>query len=89
MLDGSDALLYHDDLAAISTPSYFHQFIEHAAARRLQFLSEADLADSQLRDVPEGVGELVASLPRDVVVREQYLDFFSNRAFPPAAPRAR
>ena len=81
MLDGSDALLYHDDLAAISTPFYFHEFMEHAAARGLQFLSEADLADSQLRDVPEGVGELVASLQRDVVVREQYLDFFNNRAF--------
>jgi SAM-dependent methyltransferase len=81
MLDGSDALLYHDDLAAISTPFYFHEFMEHAAAAGLQFLSEADLADSQLRDVPDGVGELVASLPPDVVVREQYLDFFSNRAF--------
>ncbi|HEX3974857.1 MAG TPA: methyltransferase regulatory domain-containing protein [Solirubrobacteraceae bacterium] len=81
MLDGSDALLYHDDLAAISTPFYFHEFMEHAAARGLQFLSEADLADSQLRDVPEGVGGLVAALPPDVVVREQYLDFFSNRAF--------
>ena len=81
MLDGSDALLYHDDLAAISTPFYFHEFMEHAAAHGLQFLSEADLADSQLRDVPEGVGELIGSLPPDVVVREQYLDFFSNRAF--------
>ena len=81
MLDGSDALLYHDDLAAISTPFYFHEFMEHATPRGLQFLSEADLADSQLRDVPEGVGELIASLPPDVVVREQYLDFFNNRAF--------
>ncbi|HEX3688287.1 MAG TPA: class I SAM-dependent methyltransferase [Solirubrobacteraceae bacterium] len=81
MLDGSDALLYHDDLATVSTPFYFHEFVEHATAHGLQFLSEADLADSQLRDVPEGVGELVASLPPDVVVREQYLDFFSNRAF--------
>jgi SAM-dependent methyltransferase len=81
MLDGSDALLYHDDLAAISTPFYFHEFMTHAAAHGLQFLSEADLADSQLTDVPEGVAELVASLPRDVVVREQHLDFFTNRAF--------
>ena len=81
MLDGSDALLYHDDLAAISTPFYFHEFIEHATAHGLQFMSEADLADSQLRDVPESVGELIASLPADVVVREQHLDFFNNRAF--------
>lgn len=81
MLDGSDALLYHDDLAAISTPFYFHEFMEHATGHGLQFLSEADLADSQMRDVPESVGELIASLPPDVVVREQYLDFFTNRAF--------
>ena len=92
MLAASDALLYHDDLAPVSTPFYFHEFIEQAACHDLQFLSEAQLSDSQLRDVPERVGELIASLPDDVVVREQYLDFFTNRMFrqtllvPAAAP---
>ncbi len=81
MLASGEALLYHDDLAPVSTPFYFHEFIEHAAAHELQFLSEANLADSQLRDVPEGVGELMANLPRDVIVREQHLDFFLNRMF--------
>jgi len=81
MLAASDALLYHDDLAPISTPFYFHEFIEHAAAHELQFLSEAQLSDRQLRDVPAHVGEFIASLPDDVVVREQYLDFFTNRMF--------
>jgi SAM-dependent methyltransferase len=81
MLPASDALLYHDDLAAVSTPFYFHEFMEHAEAHGLQFLSEADLSDSQMRDVPERVGELIASLPADVVAREQYLDFLNNRMF--------
>lgn len=81
MLTFSDALLYHDDLAPISTPFYFHEFIEHAAHHGLQFLSEADLSDSQLRDVPERVAEFMATVPDDVVVREQYLDFFTNRMF--------
>ena len=81
MLAASDALLYHDELASISTPFYFHEFIEHAAAHELQFLSEAQLSDSQLRDVPADVGEFIAGLPDDVVVREQYLDFFTNRMF--------
>jgi SAM-dependent methyltransferase len=81
MLGASEALLYHDDLAPISTPFYFHEFMEHAAAHELQFLSEADLSDSQLRDVPASVGELIASLPADVIAREQYLDFFTNRMF--------
>jgi SAM-dependent methyltransferase len=81
MLSYSDALLFHDDLAEVSTPFYFHEFIEHANARGLQFLAEADLFESQMRDVPESAGRLMASLPPDVVVSEQYMDFFKNRMF--------
>jgi SAM-dependent methyltransferase len=95
MLDSSQALLFHDDLAPVSTPFYFHEFIEHAQAHALAFLSEADLGDSQLRDVPGSVAELIAGLPEDVIVREQHLDFFTNRMFrqtllvPAAAPVTR
>jgi SAM-dependent methyltransferase len=81
MLDNGDALLYHDDLAEISTPFYLHEFIDHASAHGLQFMSEAELSDSQLYDVPAAVAELIEALPDDVVVREQYLDFFRNRMF--------
>lgn len=81
MLGYSDALLFHDDLAEVSTPFYFHEFVEHARARGLQFLSEADLFESQMRDMPESAGRLMASLPQDAVVREQYMDFFKNRMF--------
>jgi SAM-dependent methyltransferase len=81
MLGYPDALLFHDDLAEISTPFYFHEFIEHARQHRLAFLSEADLFESRMRDLPESAGRLVAALPEDVVVREQYLDFFKNRMF--------
>ena len=81
MLGYSDALLFHDDLAEVSTPFYFHEFVEHAQARGLQFLSEADLFESQMREVPESAGQLMANLPQDAVVREQYMDFFKNRMF--------
>ncbi|MFZ1155757.1 MAG: class I SAM-dependent methyltransferase [Solirubrobacteraceae bacterium] len=81
MLGYSDALLFHDDLAEVSTPFYFHEFIEHASKRGLQFLSEADLFESQMRDVPASAGNLMAGLSEDVVVREQYMDFFKNRMF--------
>ncbi len=81
MLGYSDALLFHDDLADVSTPFYFHEFVEHAQARDLQFLSEADLFESQMREVPESAGQLMANLPQDAVVREQYMDFFKNRMF--------
>jgi SAM-dependent methyltransferase len=81
MLSYSDALLFHDDLAEISTPFYFHEFVEHAAHHKLAFLAEADLFESQMRDVPDSAERLMADLPPDVVVREQYLDFFKNRMF--------
>ena len=81
MLEGSDALLYHDELAEVSTPFYFHEFIEQASSHGLQFLSEASLSDSQMREVPAGVAALMAALPPEAVVREQYLDFFRNRMF--------
>jgi SAM-dependent methyltransferase len=81
MLGYSDALLFHDDLAEVSTPFYFHEFVEHATRHGLQFLSEADLFESQMRDLPDSAAPLMAGLPDDAVVREQYLDFFKNRMF--------
>ncbi len=81
MLGVSEALLFHDDLAEISTPFYFHEFVSHAAGHGLRFLAEAELSESQLRDVPASAGELMAGLPDEAVVREQYLDFFRNRMF--------
>ncbi len=81
MLRASDALLFHDDLAEISTPFYLHEFVEHAAGHGLGFLAEADLSESLMRDVPQSAERLLAGRPDDAVVREQYLDFFKNRMF--------
>jgi SAM-dependent methyltransferase len=81
MLSFSDALLFHDDIAEISTPFYFHEFMEHAAGHGLRFLSEAALDESQLRDMPDSAATLMAKLPADIVVFEQYMDFFKNRMF--------
>lgn len=81
MLRYSDALLFHDDLAEIATPFYLHEFVEHANHHGLAFLAEAELSESQMREVPESAGRLMEELPEDVVVREQYLDFFKNRMF--------
>jgi SAM-dependent methyltransferase len=81
MLTYSDALLFHDDLAEVSTPFYFHEVVEHANRHGLRFLAEADLPESQMRDLPDSAAKLIAGLPDDMVVREQYLDFLKNRMF--------
>jgi methyltransferase-like protein/trans-aconitate methyltransferase len=81
MLAVSHALLFHDDLAEISTPFYLHEFVEHAAGHGLRFLAEAELHESLMRGVPESAERLMGALADDVVAREQYLDFFKNRMF--------
>jgi SAM-dependent methyltransferase len=37
-----DDVLFHDDLAAVNDPSWFHEFVAQAARYKLQFLGEAD-----------------------------------------------
>jgi methyltransferase-like protein/SAM-dependent methyltransferase len=74
-------VLFHDELADVNTPVYFHEFVAHAARHGLQFLAESNLADSQLVGLPEDVAAELARLPDDAVVREQYIDFVGNRLF--------
>lgn len=77
----SDAVLFHDDLAEVNTPVYFHEFVAHAARHGLEFLAEAHLADSRMPPVPAHVHAALSALPDDVLVREQYMDFVRNRMF--------
>ncbi len=78
----SHGAVFHDDLAEINTPVYFHQFASHAAAHGLQFLSEADFFESQDYDFPTEVAEQLRRLgEQDPLTKEQYLDFLKGRAF--------
>jgi cyclopropane fatty-acyl-phospholipid synthase-like methyltransferase len=81
LLGHRDWALFHDDLAAVNTPVYFHEFVEHAGRHGLQFLAEAELAESRLPEVPEPVAAALEALPDDIVTREQYMDFVRNRMF--------
>jgi SAM-dependent methyltransferase len=82
VLDHSPGLLFHDDLASINTPVYFHQFVSHARRHGLQFLAEADLHEMQTHAYPPAVtAQLQKLADGSVVQREQYLDFVTNRRF--------
>jgi hypothetical protein len=74
-------VVFHDELAEVNTPVYFHEFVAHARGHGLEFLAESHLADSQLHDLPDDVATELARLPDDVVMREQYIDFVANRLF--------
>lgn len=72
--------IFHDDLAEINQPFYFHEFAAQLAANDLQFLSEAELHALGTQGLAPDAKEFVDSIG-DVVEREQYLDFLRGRIF--------
>jgi len=76
-----EALLFHDDLAEVSDPFWFHEFADHAGSHGLRFLAEADYHMSDVQHLPDEVRETLESLRNDVVDFEQYLDFIKCRRF--------
>jgi methyltransferase-like protein len=73
--------LYHDELAEVFAPLYFHQFMEHARQHDLQFLGEADFFDMVPRGLTPKAVEVLDKIADDIVLREQYLDFMRGRHF--------
>jgi len=81
-LQSSDELLFHDDLADISQPFFFSEFMAAAQAAGLQFASEAVFHSMNLSTLPPDLGRLLTDLAaRDVIAKEQYLDFLTCRGF--------
>jgi SAM-dependent methyltransferase len=82
VLDHSPALLFHDDLAAVNVPVYFHEFAAHARRHGLQFLAEANFHEVRPQAYPPEVARQIWHLAGNrVVQKEQYLDFLWNRRF--------
>jgi len=73
--------LFHDDLAEVNRPLYFHQFMEHAASFGLQFLSEAEYFMVQTDQFPEHTVKVLDGLGGNVLAQQQYLDFLRCRRF--------
>jgi hypothetical protein len=79
---GDRAALYHDDLADVNEPVYFHEFAAHAARHGLRYLGEADFFEMQDRVYPEPVARTLRDLGQaDFLLKEQYLDFLKARRF--------
>lgn len=75
-------VIFHDDLAEMNQPVYFHEFIEHARAHGLEFLAEAQFSAMQEAAFPAEVVETVHELARgDRIRTQQYVDFLKCRRF--------
>ncbi len=78
----NEGALYHDDLADINYPVYFHEFVTHAAQHGLQFLSEAVHFDSEDYNFSPDVGRALRELgEQSIISKAQYLDLLEGRAF--------
>lgn len=76
-----DSYLFHEHLEAVNEPLYFHQFIERAQARGLQYLAEAEFSAMLARNFPAAVAETLYKIAPGIVAMEQYMDFLRNRMF--------
>ena len=80
LLERSDETLFHDELAAVNEPVYFHAFVSHAARCGLQYLAEADFFEMQTGVLSDALANELLGI-EDVIRREQYLDFIKGRMF--------
>ncbi len=77
-----DHAIFHDDLAAVHDPVYFHEFASQAADKGLQYLADADLSTISVQGIPENVVETLGSIPEtDPLLLQQYLDFLKLGMF--------
>ena len=81
LLGRSAGALFHDDLAAICQPFYFHEFAAQASRHGLQFLAEAAFHSMQPGSIAAGPRRVLEGLEPDVIRQQQYLDFLKLRRF--------
>jgi methyltransferase-like protein/SAM-dependent methyltransferase len=81
VLSHEEGHLYHDELAEISDPFYFTQFIQQAGVHGLKYLGEADYFEMFDYGFKESARETLTQLGQNRILREQYLDFLKCRRF--------
>ncbi len=76
-----DPFLYHDELAEVYQPVYFHEFIAQAERHGLAYLGEANFRDTRKPPLPAAAAEALRGVFDDALSGEQYLDFLRCRCF--------
>ena len=77
----SDAYLLHDHLEDVNDPIYFHEFVERADARGLQFVSEVQSTLIATDNLPPLIANGLRELSANEIEFEQFMDFALNRRF--------
>ncbi len=80
IVDRSPQNVFHDDLAEINQPFYFHEFVQLIEEVGMQFVSESDPKASNIRRFDNNAQELLSSF-EDRIRREQIIDLITCRRF--------
>lgn len=80
LLQAKPSYLFHEYLERINQPLYFEEFVHQTKAHGLQYLADANLFTMFHTTLPPTAAALIEQI-QDLVVREQYGDFFRLRAF--------
>jgi methyltransferase-like protein/2-polyprenyl-3-methyl-5-hydroxy-6-metoxy-1,4-benzoquinol methylase len=75
----SGSYIYHEHLETFNLPCYFHEFMERASGKRLQYLADSNFSKMLLRNFPDKIRQKLRSLP--LLQQEQYMDFLRSRLF--------
>ena len=81
LLEHSDSALFHDDLAPVYEPVYFHDFVERAAMHELQYLGDASGYDAPRNLRAEAMDAARTMARGDRIAELQYFDFLRMRGF--------
>lgn len=76
-----DTYLLHEHLEDYNEPLYFHQFVDRAAAKRLQYLGEAQITAMLASRLGPEIEKTLRHISPDLLQMEQYMDFLRNRMF--------
>jgi methyltransferase-like protein len=77
----SDSYLLHEHLEEVNAPIYFHQFVERATGKQLQYLAEAEVGSMLPTRFPPKVSGELQKMTSDLIEMEQVMDFLRNRRF--------
>jgi 2-polyprenyl-3-methyl-5-hydroxy-6-metoxy-1,4-benzoquinol methylase len=77
----ADNYLLHDHMEAINEPVYLMDFVAEARTNDLALIGDTNPKDDFWERIPPAVRESISKASDDIVERDQYMDFLTNRAF--------
>jgi methyltransferase-like protein/2-polyprenyl-3-methyl-5-hydroxy-6-metoxy-1,4-benzoquinol methylase len=76
-----DSHLLHDYMEVINEAVYFRDFVSEAQAHGLAHVGDANPEDDYWDRIPAPLRDSLSKMSADIVERDQYMDFLTNRMF--------